>query len=88
MARTEGGKFTIGVMSDGGEDEYPDEETATANQTNGVATSSGNATTDRVGLSVNLPGDRRPATTVPADDTRPVRVLIGELELAVKVVLI
>ena len=57
--------------------------------TNDVGTSSGNATTDRVELSVNLPGGGRSATTVPADNTRPlVSVLIGKLELAVKVLLI
>ena len=57
--------------------------------TNDVGMSSSNATTDRVELSVNLPGGGRPATIVPAGNTRLlVSVLIGKLELAVKVALI
>ena len=56
--------------------------------TNDVGTFIGDTTTDRVELSGNFPVDERPATDVPADDTRSlVRVLIGELEL-VKVALI
>ena len=50
VVRSEGGELTIGVMIDGGEDEYPDEEAATADVTNDVGMSSGNATTDRVEL--------------------------------------
>ena len=42
-----------------------------------------------MGLSDNSPGDERPVTDATANDTRPmVRVLIGELELPVEVLLI
>ena len=39
--------------------------------TNDVGTFSGDVTTDRVGLSGNVPGDGKPDIDVTADNTRP-----------------
>ena len=56
-------------MIEWGKDAKLDEETATADMTNDVATFIADATTDWVELSGNVPGDERPTTDVPADDS-------------------